>query len=124
LTLIHIPFFFFFHDTATTEIYTLSLHDALPISSSHVHAMYTTEAMYDLVSLHHHCTCSIWANFDLHAFIEHDTLRTSYLRYHQYKNTVLEGLSDDKQRAVSAVSLLTWIEYLPVHILSCLEITR
>src|SRR2546430_14250181 len=26
-------FFFFFNDTATTEIYTLSLHDALPISS-------------------------------------------------------------------------------------------
>src|SRR5215203_6065215 len=27
------PFtFFFFNDTATTEIYTLSLHDALPIS--------------------------------------------------------------------------------------------
>src|SRR2546429_5115285 len=25
--------FFFFNDTATTEIYTLSLHDALPISS-------------------------------------------------------------------------------------------
>src|SRR2546422_7211662 len=27
-------FFFFFNDTATTEIYTLSLHDALPISTS------------------------------------------------------------------------------------------
>src|SRR5258708_18982558 len=28
----HLPsFFFFFNDTATTEIYTLSLHDALPI---------------------------------------------------------------------------------------------
>src|SRR6266487_7131138 len=26
-------FFFFFNDTATTEIYTLSLHDALPTSS-------------------------------------------------------------------------------------------
>src|SRR6266480_7129720 len=26
-----IYFFFFFNDTATTEIYTLSLHDALPI---------------------------------------------------------------------------------------------
>src|SRR2546430_12867559 len=26
-------FFFFFNDTATTEIYTLSLHDALPIST-------------------------------------------------------------------------------------------
>src|SRR2546422_7854418 len=31
----YVPFavvFFFFNDTATTEIYTLSLHDALPIS--------------------------------------------------------------------------------------------
>src|SRR5260370_36594295 len=27
--------FFFFNDTATTEIYTLSLHDALPISGWH-----------------------------------------------------------------------------------------
>src|SRR5256885_2709891 len=27
----HCFFFFFFNDTATTEIYTLSLHDALPI---------------------------------------------------------------------------------------------
>src|SRR2546425_1248576 len=26
--------YFFFNDTATTEIYTLSLHDALPISSN------------------------------------------------------------------------------------------
>src|SRR5256885_7047151 len=29
--LIDLSFFFFFNDTATTEIYTLSLHDALPI---------------------------------------------------------------------------------------------
>src|SRR2546429_5916474 len=29
------PFLFFFNDTATTEIYTLSLHDALPISLDH-----------------------------------------------------------------------------------------
>src|SRR5258705_4858511 len=28
----YVFFFFFFNDTATTEIYTLSLHDALPIS--------------------------------------------------------------------------------------------
>src|SRR2546430_15070173 len=27
-------YFFFFNDTATTEIYTLSLHDALPISGT------------------------------------------------------------------------------------------
>src|SRR5438874_8085145 len=34
LSLLFLPFiisFFFFNDTATTEIYTLSLHDALPI---------------------------------------------------------------------------------------------
>src|SRR3712207_9086376 len=31
--------FFFFNDTATTEIYTLSLHDALPIS---LHATQST----------------------------------------------------------------------------------
>src|SRR3989441_11062865 len=30
-------FFFFFNDTATTEIYTLSLHDALPISRLQQH---------------------------------------------------------------------------------------
>src|SRR2546429_9367228 len=29
-----IHYFFFFNDTATTEIYTLSLHDALPISQT------------------------------------------------------------------------------------------
>src|SRR5690349_23160001 len=34
LLLFFIFFFFFFNDTATTEIYTLSLHDALPISRS------------------------------------------------------------------------------------------
>src|SRR3712207_9265003 len=32
LDLSSIYIFFFFNDTATTEIYTLSLHDALPIS--------------------------------------------------------------------------------------------
>src|SRR6266849_6760795 len=30
----HLSIFFFFNDTATTEIYTLSLHDALPICST------------------------------------------------------------------------------------------
>src|SRR6266496_6746225 len=33
-SIISVIFFFFFNDTATTEIYTLSLHDALPISNS------------------------------------------------------------------------------------------
>ena len=35
---------FFFNDTATTEIYTLSLHDALPISHSEFMIVRTTPA--------------------------------------------------------------------------------
>src|SRR5256885_12111035 len=31
-----LSFFFFFNDTATTEIYTLSLHDALPICARRI----------------------------------------------------------------------------------------
>src|SRR2546430_3732822 len=37
-------FFFFFNDTATTEIYTLSLHDALPISGSSCERRQRSEA--------------------------------------------------------------------------------
>src|SRR5438045_4353934 len=38
--------FFFFNDTATTEIYTLSLHDALPISHE--------SALHDEILMGHH----------------------------------------------------------------------
>src|SRR3712207_9568409 len=38
--------FFFFNDTATTEIYTLSLHDALPISR-----VMRSSAMRDLMAV-------------------------------------------------------------------------
>ena len=40
---------FFFNDTATTEIYTLSLHDALPIYSSFC---YSTGFAFDNSSRH------------------------------------------------------------------------
>src|SRR3712207_8620421 len=42
--------FFFFNDTATTEIYTLSLHDALPISIEQT-TMYTEKVNEALLSL-------------------------------------------------------------------------
>src|SRR6266403_6092139 len=38
-------FFFFFNDTATTEIYTLSLHDALPIRRCFARAASTSWSM-------------------------------------------------------------------------------
>src|SRR3989449_517779 len=42
--------FFFFNDTATTEIYTLSLHDALPISEAQLQQAEKLTAMGQLVS--------------------------------------------------------------------------
>src|SRR6266545_8176213 len=39
-----IRFFFLFNATATTEIYTLSLHDALPISASAIASGWTRRA--------------------------------------------------------------------------------
>src|SRR4051794_41976295 len=44
--------FFFFNDTATTEIYTLSLHDALPISQN-VNAADDNRPTFLLVGTHH-----------------------------------------------------------------------
>src|SRR3712207_7708255 len=35
--------FFFFNDTATTEIYTLSLHDALPIYIAHLQVVHPVD---------------------------------------------------------------------------------
>src|SRR2546428_3788297 len=45
-----IVFFFFFNDTATTEIYTLSLHDALPICCLRRMSPNTTQASSKLSS--------------------------------------------------------------------------
>src|SRR5467141_1164409 len=43
--LTYVIFFFFFNDTATTEIYTLSLHDALPTCALPVKRRPEVEAM-------------------------------------------------------------------------------
>src|SRR2546427_6489606 len=48
------PFFFFFNDTATTEIYTLSLHDALPISERHKRRI-ATAPLLTTRRLHERC---------------------------------------------------------------------
>src|SRR6202043_2493193 len=41
-------FLFFFNDTATTEIYTLSLHDALPISAARCAGSATTSPRHSI----------------------------------------------------------------------------
>src|SRR5205807_10107395 len=50
-TSIHSMFFFFFNDTATTEIYTLSLHDALPICTLQAGTSAVSDKLLDLVGL-------------------------------------------------------------------------
>src|SRR2546422_3782577 len=47
-------FFFFFNDTATTEIYTLSLHDALPIFEYVLHRVGQVSGLPLLLSLAYH----------------------------------------------------------------------
>ena len=42
-------FLFFFNDTATTEIYTLSLHDALPISRGYTNAQLISATLFPIV---------------------------------------------------------------------------
>src|SRR5260221_11155580 len=42
--------FFFFNDTATTEIYPLSLHDALPICTATITDTHEAQARFDLAT--------------------------------------------------------------------------
>src|SRR2546430_12558055 len=44
--------FFFFNDTATTEIYTLSLHDALPISAPECRQYLLRQAFEEAIHTH------------------------------------------------------------------------
>src|SRR5438309_9874488 len=63
-------FFFFFNDTATTEIYTLSLHDALPISFS-AHAIRGENPEPELVVVHRHSSEPEQVEKDAHRSEEH-----------------------------------------------------
>src|SRR5258708_11825822 len=49
--------FFFFNDTATTEIYTLSLHDALPISSRPIRCSQLTYAACNICQWTSNAVC-------------------------------------------------------------------
>src|SRR5256885_12866599 len=50
-------FFFFFNDTATTEIYTLSLHDALPIFAMKSGLSFEVPARNSFRNIFDHQTC-------------------------------------------------------------------
>src|SRR2546430_7556551 len=71
--------FFFFNDTATTEIYTLSLHDALPISSTEWAA--ERERLMRLLTTE-----------------EYESARASTLNAHYTSATVISAIYDAVQR--------------------------
>src|SRR5947209_10269897 len=79
--------FFFFNDPATTEIYTLSLHDALPISA------YTRRAGYDLVGRDGQKLSEYWA----------DGMRTKHgIHVHGFPNAFFDSLDRKSTRLNSS----------------------
>src|SRR5258708_30491189 len=92
-------YFFFFNDTATTEIYTLSLHDALPICRRTLHftrevetAIYNT-LPHNLASLLHHHPLRCPA-----AFIGGDRKSTRMNSSHQIISYAVFCLKKKKRR--------------------------
>src|SRR2546422_7256889 len=77
--------FFFFNDTATTEIYTLSLHDALPISrglapDERVIAEHVERSLMLVTALVPHIGYEKAARIALTAHHEHLSLREAALK--------------------------------------------
>src|SRR2546430_6215889 len=67
-------FFFFFNDTATTEIYTLSLHDALPICDRQMRAddrVRAHHAVFGGGKMHGAALAAHQAVVALHQFAQH-----------------------------------------------------
>src|SRR5258708_37495156 len=96
-------FFFFFNDTATTEIYTLSLHDALPIyGSSHIGATakdisnVVTDAASGVVDIFHgidKAVADTWNNFWKDG--KADGIGNSFINTMKNINNTRSSISDD-----------------------------
>src|SRR5574343_2048905 len=92
-------FFFFFNDTATTEIYTLSLHDALPISPSPVRWSITwtttttrpcsrSEEHTSELQSHHDLVCRLLLEKKKKTINdEHQKTKTNTKKQHQHPKT-------------------------------------
>src|SRR5258708_19042936 len=79
-------FFFFFNDTATTEIYTLSLHDALPI-------------FHQLVEAEDHQPAGVAAQDPLQAVAQHGDRKSTRLNSsHQIISYAVFCLKKKKER--------------------------
>src|SRR3712207_8009242 len=101
---------FFFNDTATTEIYTLSLHDALPIFEDRLHALLVGDHVrrdVALVELHALGELEVHAEglalLDVHDAVLRSEEHTSELQSRQY--LVCRLLLEKKNIYLDSVSL-------------------
>src|SRR3712207_7799312 len=104
--------FFFFNDTATTEIYTLSLHDALPISGKRDrHNRRTSGGKRSAVAM-----LSLTAMVDMFTVLARSEEHTSELQSRQYLvcRLLLEKKKTVKVQKTHHMSLFTSpISYTP-----------
>src|ERR1051326_9570962 len=83
--------FFFFNDTATTEIYTLSLHDALPISSFLPWA--TTTAFLHSIMIQEKRSEEHTSELQSHSFISYAVFCLKKKKNHHNQQTALPALA-------------------------------
>src|SRR2546430_6606613 len=88
-------FFFFFNDTATTEIYTLSLHDALPIW------IMNPIASSSLIRLHP--SNHVWRRSAIHQVIVRSEEHTSELQ--SQSNLVCRLLLEKKKKETATTNI-------------------
>src|SRR2546430_13247052 len=93
-------FFFFFNDTATTEIYTLSLHDALPI-------WIINSILTRLQKCKRGCETSYWM------YSPRSEEHTSELQ--SQSNLVCRLLLEKKKKSTSTASALPHRQESPFH---------
>src|SRR5205085_12496662 len=77
---IHI--FFFFTDTSTSKIYTLSLHDALPILDVQKYPTFSFESTRVTPSASDPALLNVTGNFTLHGVTKQITVPVRYLGEH------------------------------------------
>src|SRR2546422_10477530 len=91
----HSSSFFFFNDTATTEIYTLSLHDALPIWLRPLAGAVREDAVEDVERLAYLLRVRVRPEVD-------DAAPVPLAREHDPRVVVLDGDGDVRERLVVA----------------------
>src|SRR6266496_6781949 len=87
-------FFFFFNDTATTEIYTLSLHDALPISPGRCCRMPTTCCCPDARSEEH--TSELQSRRDLVCRLLLEKKKKNNIKQIAYRTNLINTAQEQK----------------------------